>query len=74
MKCYFINGVVDKMDGFFHKNFQLAQIGNLNVFMGPYPYKTTEINELNRKGIDAVLNLQSFDEMSMMGVDWTQQV
>lgn len=71
-KCYFVNGVVYKNDGIFHKNFQLAQIGNLNIFMGPYPYKTTEINELRRKGINAILNIQTFDEMNMMGVDWSQ--
>jgi hypothetical protein len=35
---FFINGIIDKNDGFFHKNFSVSQIGSSNVYMGPYPF------------------------------------
>ena len=62
-QTFFVNGIIDKNDGFFHKNFQMSQIGNLNLFMGPYPYKNSEVAELQRKNINAVLNLQTQEEM-----------
>lgn len=42
--------------------------------MGPYPFKTSEIDEMKRKGITAVLNLQTQEEMNLMGIDWPAQL
>jgi len=72
--CYFINGIIDKNDGFFNKNFHISRFGNTNVFMGAYPSKSTEVQELKDQGITAVINLQTHEEISQMGIDWHTQM
>lgn len=69
-KVFFVNGMIDKMDGFFHRDFVISQVGHLNVFFGPYPLTASEIQDLKNHDISAVINLQSNDEMAEMGVNW----
>lgn len=73
-KVFFVNGMIDKHDGFFHRDFVVCQVGNLNVFAGPYPIKTSEIQKLRDIGVDSVINLQTHDEMHEMGINWQNQM
>jgi hypothetical protein len=73
-KVYFVNGIIDKHDGFFHRDFVVCQVGNLNVFAGPYPIKSSEIQKLREIGVDSVINLQTHDEMQEMGINWQNQM
>lgn len=69
-KVFFVNGMIDKMDGFFHRDFVISQVGHLNITFGPYPLTASEIQDLKNHDISAVINLQSNDEMAEMGVNW----
>jgi len=58
-----------KVDVNFVANFFYNQI-NDNIFIGPYPQTTEEIDELHKAGIKAVLNLQTRTDMRHRSVDW----
>lgn len=72
--CYFVNGIIDKNDGYFHKNFSIHSVGQTNVFVGPYPSKSSEVQELHDSGINAIINLQTKEEVAHMGIDWHGQM
>lgn len=58
-QCWFVNGIIEKNDGNFYKNFFASQVGETNVYQGSYPSKESEIRQLHDQGIQAVLNLQT---------------
>ena len=44
--CWFVNGIIEKNDGNFFKNFFVSQIGETSVYQGSYPSKESELKNL----------------------------
>ena len=72
--CYFINGIIDKHDGYFNRIFDVTRIGNTGLFIGQYPTLSVEVHELQEQGITAVINLQTQEEFNQLGINWHNQM
>ncbi|KRX02916.1 Carbohydrate-binding-like fold [Pseudocohnilembus persalinus] len=53
-------------------DFKFSQIDE-NLFLGPYPQGEQDIQKLKESGIQAVLNLQTEEDMQWRGISWEQQ-
>ena len=56
-KCWVVNGVVEREDGNFLKEFFITKIEKSGVYVGSYPGQESCVRKLKEKGITAVLNL-----------------
>lgn len=67
---FIVNGMVDKADANFVGGLFFSKIGDMNIFIGPYPQTESDVSALHTAGITAVLNVQTDVDLKHRSVDW----
>lgn len=58
-QTFFVNGVVEKCDGNFLRDFKVSTISDTRVSIGSYPQNSEDVSVLRQNGITAVVNLMT---------------
>ena len=69
---FIVNGSVDKCDSNFIGDFFFEKLPDHDIFQGSYPSSIDDIIKLSEAGVNAVLNLQTPDNMAARSVDTDQ--
>lgn len=70
---FYTKSIYKKVDMVFKQDFTMKKI-ILNVFCGPYPQTSKDIQDLAKNGIKSTLSLQDDHEMELRMINWEQVV
>ena len=73
-EAFIVNGHVEKTDANFVGGLTFDQIGESNIFIGPYPQIEEDCQTLADAGVTAVFNVQTVIDIAHRGVDWPRMI
>ena len=68
-RVFIVNGEVHKADANFIGPFFYVPIGKTGISIGSYPIYETDILKLQQGGINAVLDIQTMNQVRMRGIN-----
>jgi hypothetical protein len=69
---FFVNGIIEKCDGNYLRDFRTSTIQDSRIQIGAYPQSNADVSHLRKQGITAVVNLMTDPEISERNVSWDQ--
>ena len=69
-EVFIVNGHLEKCDGNYIPNFNVQELKEVNVFVGPYPHSAADIASLRHFGITAAMNVMTVQQMLDRHLDW----
>lgn len=73
-KVFIVNGHIEKQDANFVGGLYFNEIGDENIFIGPYPQIKEDADTLASRGVTAVFNVQTENDFKHRGINWDKMV
>lgn len=73
-EAFIVNGHVEKADGNFVGGLTFDQIGETNIYIGPYPQLEKDTIIMSQAGITGILNVQTDNDINHRGINWPKMV